>query len=261
TRHLFYILIRLEALGYHVGFLDSKAVNPSCPINFVDVSHSGDPCTSLSAVSRLSLGVGIRARPELPNVDQELKYVLSSFTKIPASSLRVPGPKKIVEIAADPLNENVLPLDSFCNLQSFECLGIDPRTLLGWDRLSESLWSLTIKHSGLDDVSDLFVNTVIDDTARRPATPSLDPPNLSRQSPFHSTRRLPDSVEEHAEETVITPTSEDPTQPSSPTESSVSVAIIQVGILRHLSLADSVLTFIPTEILPHLSWLTHLNFA
>ncbi|KAH9010603.1 hypothetical protein EDB83DRAFT_416771 [Lactarius deliciosus] len=34
--------------------------------------------------------------------------------------------------------------------------------------------------------------------------------------------RLPDSVEEHAEETVVTPTSEDPPWPSSPTESSIS---------------------------------------
>ncbi|KAH8994754.1 hypothetical protein EDB86DRAFT_3044911 [Lactarius hatsudake] len=271
THHLFYILIRLEALGYHVGSLDLKAVNPSRPINYVDVSHSGDSSdsmslssirTSLSAVSRLSLGVGIWTRPEPPSVDQELKYVFSSFTKIPALSLRAPGPKRIVEIAADPPNENALPLDSFRNLQSLECLDIDPRTLLGWDKLSESLWSLTIKRSGLDDVSDLFINTVIEDSARRHAAPPLDPPNLSRQSSFHSTR-LPDSVEEHAEETVVTPTSEDLPRPSSPTESSVSPQLppSKWAFLRHLSLADNALTFIPTEILPHLSSLTHLDLS
>ncbi|KAH9062480.1 hypothetical protein EDB87DRAFT_1607648 [Lactarius vividus] len=271
THHLFYILIRLEALGYHVGSLDLKTVSPSRPINYVDVSHSGDSSdsmslssirTSLSAVSRLSLGVGIWARPEPPSVDQELKYVFSSFTKIPALSLRAPGPKKIVEIAADPPNENALPLDSFRNLQSLECLDIDPRTLLGWDRLSESLWSLTIKRSGLDDVSDLFINAVIDDSARRQAAPPLDLPNLSRQSSFHSTR-LPDSVEEHAEETAVTPTSEDPPRPSSPTESSVSPQLppSKWAFLRHLSLADNALTFIPTEILPHLSSLTHLDLS
>ncbi|KAH9036714.1 hypothetical protein EDB83DRAFT_2414059, partial [Lactarius deliciosus] len=87
THHLFYILIRLEALGYHVGSLDLKAVNPSRPINYIDVSHSGDSSdsmslssirTSLSAVSRLSLGVGIWARPEPPSVDQELNAVATS---------------------------------------------------------------------------------------------------------------------------------------------------------------------------------------
>ncbi|KAI9455449.1 hypothetical protein BJY52DRAFT_1280092 [Lactarius psammicola] len=271
THHLFYILIRLEALGYHVGSLDFKAVNPSRPINYVDVSHSGDSSdsmslssirTSLSAVSRLSLGVGIWARPEPPSVDQELKYIFSSFTKIPALSLRAPGLKKIVEIATDPPNENALPLDSFRNLQSLECVDIDPRTLFGWDRLSESLWSLTIKRSGLDDVSDLFINTVIDDSARRQTIPSLDPPNLSRQSSFHSTR-LPDSVAENVEETVVTPTSDDPPRLPSPTESSVSPQLpaSKWAFLRYLSLADNALTFIPTEPLPHLSSLTHIDLS
>ncbi|KAF8264426.1 hypothetical protein EI94DRAFT_1738489 [Lactarius quietus] len=270
THHLFYILIRLEALGFHVGSLDSKAVNPSRPLNYVDV-YSGDTSdsislnsirTSLSAVSRLSLGVGLWTRPEPPSVDQELKYIFSSFTKIPALSLQAPGPKKISEIAADPPNENALPLDSFRNLQSLECTDIDPRTLLGWDRLSESLWSLTVKRSGLDDVSDLFINAVKDDATRRQAIPYVDPPNLSRQSSFHSTR-LPESVEENVEEAVVTPTSDDPPQLASPTESSVSPQLppSKWAFLRHLSLADNALTFIPAEFLPHLSSLTHLDLS
>ena len=270
THHLFYIFIRLEALRYHVGSLD-LTVKPSRPINYVDVSRSGDTSdsislssirTSLSAVSRLSLGVSIWARPELPSVDQELKYIFSSFTKIPALSLRAPGPKKIAEMAADPPNENALPLDSFRNLQSLECIDIDPRTLLGWDRLSESLWSLTIKRSGLDDVSDLFINAVLDDAARRRATPSLDPPNLSRQSSFQSTR-LPDSVAENEEETVVTPTSDEPPRLPSPTEFSVSPQLppSKWAFLRHVSLADNALTFIPTESLLHLSSLTHLDLS
>ena len=270
THHLFYILIRLEALGFHVGSLDSKAVNPSRPINYIDVSYSRDTSdsislssirSSLSAVSRLSLGVGLWSRPEPPSVDQELKYVFSSFTKIPALSLQAPGPKKIAEIAADPPNENALPLDSFRNLQSLECIDIDPRTLLGWDRLSENLWSLTVKRSGLDDVSDLFINAVKEDYARRQAFPSMDPRNLSRQSSFHSTR-LPDSVEEHAEETVITQTSDDPPLPS-PTESTVSPLLppSKWAFLRHLSLADNALTFIPVEPFLHLTSLTHLDLS
>ena len=271
THHLFYILIRLEALGFRVGSLDSKAVNPSRPINYVDVSYNGDSSdsislssirSSLSAVSRLSLGVSLWTRPEPPSVDQELKYIFSSFTKIPALSLQAPGPKKIAEIAADPPNENALPLDSFRNLQSLECSDIDPRALLGWDRLSESLWSLTVKRSGLDDISDLFINAVKDDSARRQSSPSVDPPNLSRQSSFHSTR-LPDSVEENVEETSVTPTSDDPPPLPSPTEST---ALPQLppskwALLRHLSLADNALTFITAESLPHLSSLTHLDLS
>ena len=271
THHLFYILIRLEALGFHVGSLDSKAVNPSRPINYVDVSYNRDSSdsislssirSSLSAVSRLSLGVGLWSRPEPPSVDQELKYIFSSFTKIPALSLQAPGPKKIAELAADPPNENALPLDSFRNLQSLECIDIDPRTLLGWDRLSESLWSLTVKRSGLDDVSDLFINAVKEDSTRRQAFPSMDLPNLSRQSSFHSTR-LPDSVEEHVEEAVVTPTSDDPPLLHSPTESTVSPLLpsSKWAFLKHLSLADNALTFLPVEPFPHLTSLTHLDLS
>src|SRR5713226_2226361 len=106
---------------------------PSRPMNYVDVFHGEDTSdtislssirTSLSTVSRLSLGTGLWGRPEPPSLDQELKYVFSSFTKVPELSLRAPGPKQIAEVAGDPPNENALPLDVFRNLQSLECIDI-----------------------------------------------------------------------------------------------------------------------------------------
>ncbi|KAI0295826.1 hypothetical protein B0F90DRAFT_1748693 [Multifurca ochricompacta] len=271
THRLFYIFIRLEALGYNVGSLDVKVVSPSRPMNYIDVFHGEDTSdvislssirTSLSAVSRLSLGVSLWRRPEPPSMDQELKYIFSSFTKIPALSLCSPGPKKIIEIAADPPGNNALPLDSFRNLQSLECIDIDPRTLLGWDRLSENLWSLTVKRGGLDDISDLFINAVTDDSSRRQSIPSVGANSLSRQSSFHSTH-LSESIAENAEEAVAAPTSDDPPGPPSPKESSNSPQLPQSkwAFLRHLSLADNALTFIPTEPLLHLTSLTHLDLS
>ncbi|KAI0268899.1 hypothetical protein BC834DRAFT_1026141 [Gloeopeniophorella convolvens] len=274
THHLFYALIRLEALGYNVGSLDVKVAKPSRPMNYVDVFRGPDTSdamslssirTSLSAVSRLSLGVGLWGRPEPPSVDQELKYIFSSFTKIPALSLRSPGPKKIAEIADDPPNENALPLDAFRNLQSLECQDIDPRTLLGWDRLSEALWSLTVRRSGLDDVSDLFIDAVNDDRARRQDTPSPGTNGLSRQSSFHSSR-LPESIVEDTEDTATTPTSDTPPRaPSSagsePAAESPKLPPSKWAFLRHLSLADNSLTFIPLAPLQHLTTLTHLDLS
>jgi hypothetical protein len=43
----------------------------------------------------------------------------------------------IAELASEPPNENRLPMDSFKNLQTFKCTDNDPRTVLGWDRMSE----------------------------------------------------------------------------------------------------------------------------
>ena len=272
THHLFYILTRLEALHYNVGSLDVKVVGPSRPMNYVDVYHGEDTSdtislssirTSLSTVSRLSLGGGLWGRPEPPSLDQELKYLFSSFTKIPALSLRAPGPKQIAEIAGDPPNENALPLDVFRNLQSLECIDLDPRTLLGWDRLSESLWSLTVIRSGLDDVSDLFIDAVSGDSWRQP-TPTPRPKGPSRQSSFHSTP-LPETIAEAVEETSVTPTSDDHDlrRPPSPTESSTysHLPSSKWAFLRFLSLCDNSLTFIPTESLLHLTSLTHLDLS
>ena len=270
NHHLFYILTRLEALHFNVGSLDVKVVGPSRPMNYVDVFHGEDTSdtislssirTSLSTVSRLSLGMGLWGRPEPPSLDQELKYIFSSFTKIPALSLRAPGPKQIAEIAGDPPNENALPLDVFRNLQSLECIDLDPRTLLGWDRLSENLWSLTVIRSGLDDVSDLFIDAVSGDSWRQP-TPTPRPKGPSRQSSFHSTP-LPETIAENVEETVVTPASDDLPRLPSPTESSTysHLPSSKWAFLRFLSLCDNSLTFIPTESLLHLTSLTHLDLS
>lgn len=271
THHLFYILTRLEALRYNVGSLDVKVIAPSRPMNYVDVFHGKDTSdtislssirTSLSTVSRLSLGAGLWGRPEPPSPDQELKYIFSSFTKIPALSLRAPGPKQIAEVAGDPPNENALPLYVFRNLQNLECIDIDPRTLLGWDRLCESLWSLTVVRSGLDDVSDLFIDAVSGDSSRRQPTPTPRPRGPSRQSSFHGTP-LPETIVESVEETVETPASDDLPRPPSPTESSTSSHLpsSKWAFLRFLSLRDNSLTFIPTESLLHLTSLTQLDLS
>lgn len=271
THHLFYILTRLEALRYNVGSLDVKVIASSRPMNYVDVFHGEDTSdtislssirTSLSTVSRLSLGVGLWGRPEPPSLDQELKYIFSSFTKIPALLLRAPGPKQIAEVAGDPPNENALPLYVFRNLQSLECIDIDPRTFLGWDRLSESLWSLTVVRSGLDDVSDLFIDAVSGDSSRRQPTPTPRPRGPSRQSSFHSTP-LPETIAESVEETVETPINDDLPRPPSPTESSTSsrLSSSKWAFLRFLSLRDNSLTFIPTESLLHLTSLTQLDLS
>ena len=271
THHLFYILTRLEALRYNVGPLDIKVLSPSRPMNYVDVFHGEDTSdtislssirSSLSTVSRLSLGMGLWTRPEPPGVDQELKYIFSSFTKIPALSLRAPGPKQIAEIAGDPPNENALPLDAFRNLQSLECSDIDPRTLLGWDRLSESLWSLTITRSGLDDISHLFVNAVLDDSSRRQPTPTQTANGPSQKPSFHGTP-LPEFIAENVEETFVATSSDNTPRAPSPEGSSTSLQLpsSKWAFLRVLSLSDNALTFIPTESLLHLASLTHLDLS
>ena len=263
THHLSYILIRLEALGINVGALDVKLENPSRPTSYINFAPSDKTETlslssfrsSLSAVSNLSLGPSWWAKSAPPSIDVELKYIYSSFTKLPALSVRSPGPKVINELKSDPFNDSAIPLDSFKNLQSLECVDIDPRVLLGWDRVAESVRSLTIKRGGMEDVSDVFIGLVLDDQATREGQGTTlrrkrVSSRTSRRGSFHGTR-LPDSVPEVSEDTH---TDEEPVEtPKLPSW--------KWGFMKHLSLADNSLTFFPTTPLPYLTSVTHLDLS
>ncbi|EGO00070.1 hypothetical protein SERLA73DRAFT_180471, partial [Serpula lacrymans var. lacrymans S7.3] len=130
THRLFYILMRLEAIGMAIGTLDVKVDHPSRPMTFTKVSSDPDKSetlslasfrSSLTAVSGLSLGGGWWGRPEPQSIDAELRFIFSSFTKIPAILIKSPGSKMIAELSKEPPNENALPMDAFKNIQSLEC--------------------------------------------------------------------------------------------------------------------------------------------
>ncbi|KAJ7045439.1 leucine-rich protein [Mycena alexandri] len=264
THHLFYALMRLEAQGLDVGTLDVRIDSPSRPMSYINLFPGGPADkaetlslasfrSTLSAVSGLSLGAGWWGRPEPPSLDAELKYLFSSFTKLPALSITAPTRKLIAELAAEPPNENALPLDAFRNLQSLECTDIDPRALLGWDRLAEGLRSLKIKKSGLEDVSDIFVGAVLDDQARRAGSTSRQRrrriPNGSTRPPSAYATRLPDSVPEEEDH------GSGSSSPPPPTE----LSSAKWAFLKHLSLSDNSLTFFPS--VPYLTSLTHLDLS
>ena len=269
--HLFYLLMRMEALGFEVGSLDIKVDDPSRPMNYISLPTNGDRSdalsfvslrSSLSAVSRLSLGGGWFGRPVPPSLDAELKYIFRSFSVLPALSLHAPEPKLIAELAKDSSIENALPLQAFKNLQTLQCIDIDPRIILGWDNLSRSLRSLTVKRSGLEDVSDIFIGAVKDDQARREGRVSALKSRqfsrgISRRSSLHSTK-LPESVPEDVEEDDADshPPLDTPKPPPSP-----ELPPSCWSLLRHLCLADNALTFLPTTFLSYLTSVTHLDLS
>ncbi|KAH9942467.1 L domain-like protein [Epithele typhae] len=269
--HLFYLLMRLEALSYNVGSLDIKVDDPARPMNYVEIPVHRDKSdalsltslrSSLSVVSRLSLGGGWFGRPPPPSLDAELKFIFSSFTILPALSLHAPEPKIISELANEPPNENALPLDVFKNVQNLQCVDIDPRTLLGWDRLAEGLRSLTVKRSGMEDVSDIFIAAVKEDEGRREGRVSSMKSRrfsrrASRQSSFHSTQ-LPEAVKEEEEDDEQMADGEPTTPKATPP---APLPWRKWGQLRHLSLADNSLTFLPTSFLPCLTSLTHFDLS
>ncbi|KAI0339800.1 hypothetical protein BDW22DRAFT_1360816 [Trametopsis cervina] len=272
--HLCYLFIRMEALGFDVGRLDVKVDNPSRPLNYISIlgTDRSDALSfrsftsTFSAVSKLSLGAGWWGRPAPASVDAELKYLYSCFTILPALKLHAPEPRMIAELANDPII-HALPLYAFKSLKTLECLDIDPRAIIGWDKLAMSLWSLTIKRSGLEDISDVFINAVLDDQAReegRAVIPRTRPRRpLSHQGSFHGTR-LPDSVPEDEEESsspLATPRGQEVPLPSSPASDSPQLPPSTWAFLRYLSLAENDLTFVSTSPLPYFTSVTHFDLS
>lgn len=264
--HLFYLLMRLEALGYDIGTLDVEIDNPSRPTSYINLPQEDKSDTlslasfrsSFSAVSNLSLGVGWWSRSEVADINSELRYIYSSITKLPALVICGPSNKVITETLNDMPSRNALPLDAFKNLQTLECTDVDPRLLLGWDRLAESLRSLKIRRGGLEDVADIFIGAVLDDQARRAGSSSRkrrrNIPHPSDKQFTLQSSQLPDTVPEVEENEGLESGSASPPLPTQ-------LSPLKWAFLRHLSLADNSLTFLPQDILPYLTSLTHLDLS
>ena len=262
THHLFYVLMRLEASGYDIGNLDVHIEAPSRPMSYINLypeQHNSENLSlasfrsSLSAASRVSLGNWWN-RSDSFALDTELRYLYSSFTKLPALSICAPGKNVITELLNDSPTQNAVPLDAFKNLQALQCENIDPRTLLGWDRLAESLRSLRVKQSGLQDVSEIFLGAVLDDQARRQGSASRRherkiPKSLMKRASFPPTSLA--NIEDEDSIATNVPCSAPSGQ----------LTGLRWTFLKHLYLSDNELTFFPVDLFPHLTSVTHLDLS
>jgi len=187
--HLFYLLIRFEALGLSSGQLDVKAPKSTRPTSYFSfISANGDLTgkdkddtmsinsfrSTISAVSAFSLGGTTSwfgsSTSTTPIIDptRDLKLIYSAFTKIPSLRLTpVALRSKLIKDFEDCPGSNSIPLEVFKNLQLLQLEDVDPRVLLGWDRLSCQLRSLSCKRSGVEDLGDLLIDSVVNDAKRR----------------------------------------------------------------------------------------------
>ncbi|KAF8348061.1 leucine rich repeat domain-containing protein [Amanita rubescens] len=239
-----YLLIRLEAHGFNVGPLDVHVDIPSHPITHICLqpSHDGSDALSLasfkpsiSTITSLSLPNYWWNRTGPDSIDLDLKYIYSCFTKLPAVSIKAPRLNPIQGLTIDPTSSNALPLHVFKNIQSLECTDIDPRTFLGWNRLAESLRSLKICRSGIDDFTEIFVGVALEGKSRRGSVHSGE--QISQE--LSSNGRPPEG-------------SCTPTPVGNP---------LKWVFLRYLSLKDNAITCLPTDIVSCLWSLVHLDLS
>ncbi|KAK9388611.1 hypothetical protein V1515DRAFT_413533 [Lipomyces mesembrius] len=187
--HLFYLLHRFKELGLSVGPLSMRLESIQAdgyPTNYVSflngayqnhIANASDTKSIKSEVSVRSTLSGVSAIFSIMSfsnvekakigVDNDLKYIYSAFTKVPALRLAVDRKAKVIDGFEEFPFDRAVPMIAFKNISSLELLDIDVRVFYGWHTVSERLKSLSVKRGQLDDPVELIVALVLDDIDRR----------------------------------------------------------------------------------------------
>lgn len=179
--HLYYIIERLDTsgLGVEVGPLNIKLDTPNHEPTFISFmannarsKHFDSDTRSISSINSMksivsSASIYLRSSfnftkdPKI--IIKDLKYLYSSFTKIPCLVLT---PKtKVGSIASYeeyPCDTSV-PIKMFKNLQVLELNSYEPNEIVGWHLLSDQLRILIIRNCKISELSEVLFNLVIDD--------------------------------------------------------------------------------------------------
>jgi hypothetical protein len=200
---LFYLLSRYEDLGIAVGPMNVRLENihtDASPTNYVsflsntqrnparasdrDSIHSVSSIRSvMSGMSslwsslRLSSNSAAKAERQKAQLQEDLKYLYSAFTKIPCLRLAPDHKARLISGYEEFPFDSAVPLYAFKNVTALEIYDVDFRQFYGWDRLAENLRSLTVKRAGVDDPADLLINIVLDDIDKRRRRSAKLPPS------------------------------------------------------------------------------------
>ncbi|WFD00794.1 micrococcal nuclease [Malassezia yamatoensis] len=167
--HLYYFLLRCEALGVQVGDLD-REVGP--PLKF---SHTYAPAHARTLISDVQSLFSVQdtiqsvhmlwgTDPQAadPNVPFRFLYrIAGRICQMDLYSL----PQDRLEGYEDVPGENGVPLRIFSSLTDLRLIHLQPFRLVGWDRLCVQLSTLQCTKMQVSDITDLFVGLVLRDMA------------------------------------------------------------------------------------------------
>lgn len=210
--HLFYLLSRFEDLGISVGPMNVRLENihsDTSPTNYVSFlskaqrnktrSSDRDSIHSVSSIRsvmsgmsslwsslRLSSNSVAKAEKQKAQLQEDLKYLYSAFTKIPCLRLAPDHKARLIAGYEEFPFDSAVPLYAFKNVTALEIYDADFRQFYGWHILAENLRSLTVKRAGVDDPADLLINIVLDDMDKRRRRSAKPPPSPSNPWPAAS---------------------------------------------------------------------------
>ncbi|GAA5828918.1 hypothetical protein JCM3766R1_003866 [Sporobolomyces carnicolor] len=200
-----------------------------------------------------------------------VRHVYSSCTKLPAlklspfvftpaspsvtssSTRRSQPPSEAVEGFEDcPPPSTCVPLSLFHSLTSLYLQDLDPRAFVGWDKLSIQLRKLEVVRGGIEDVGELICDCVVEDEERTKRKRNQE--TFAEETVGHARKKRSDA--EQSTQSLDHDDARAATEDSYPKPSKLAWSS-----LRHLSLHDNSLTFLPTPPMSHLSLLTSLDLS
>lgn len=187
--HLFYLLSKFDELGISVGAMNVRLENLQANtlstnyVSFLNSAHRRHALGSdrdsihsmssvhsvLSGISNLWSNLGLqlssstKAEKQKLQMNDDLTYLYSAFTKIPCLQLAANHKAPLISGYEEYPFDAAVPLFIFKNVSTLEISDIDFRSFYGWDRMADQLRSLTVKRAAIENPTDLLVNIVLDD--------------------------------------------------------------------------------------------------
>ncbi|CAH2353541.1 putative uncharacterized leucine-rich repeat-containing protein C926.06c [[Candida] railenensis] len=309
--HLYYISERIESstLGVDVGPLNIKLDNPNHEPTFISFMannarssrHFESDTKSISSINSMKSivssasmywrSVGFSKDPKVINKD--LKYMYSSFTKIPCLILSPKTKMNSISGYEEYPCDTSVPLNMFKNLQVLEIIDYEPNEIFGWHILSEQLRILIIKNSKISSLGEVIFNLVIDDESGRSSFSHYkqqqssvnlngilagSSPNVANSGFTHSHRKTESSVflENDSEDNVFKypkrerastyssfthPNSNSSTAPAVAAKDYHSLSDNKWAFLKQLTISEASITTIPAYIFKPLCNLVKLNLS
>ncbi|KAL4402837.1 putative endonuclease Lcl3 [Malassezia pachydermatis] len=168
--HLYYVLLHLEGLGAHVGPMD-VVVDVPYPTR-APATEASQPQDTSDTKSILSLQQTIHtvsswwygdpsAETSAEPVWAYLRTVLPRVTSLAITS----APTSSNEELASYPGTHGTPLHFFTSLAHLALVGVEPCTILGWDRLCIQLTSLSCSYCHIPDVAGVCTDLVVRDAS------------------------------------------------------------------------------------------------
>jgi hypothetical protein len=170
----------------YVSFLNTAQRNKGRPSDRDSIHSVSSIRSVMSGMSSLWSSLRLaniseaKKEKQKAQLEEDIKYLYSAFTKIPCLRLAPDHKARLIAGYEEFPFDSAVPLHAFKNVTALEIYDVDFRQFYGWDRLADNLRSLTVKRAGVDDPADLLINIVLDDmdkrrrrSAKTPSSPAV----------------------------------------------------------------------------------------